>query len=146
MSIRTYIDLLETEPVDPPFPETRRLCRLAGLDEGRLIPFPARVLRISGAPLDFYQLLKMTANPNLAHNVTYEQTKTDAGTNLTEVVMCFYDEVSHAEAKDLFDHYGISYTEEAEVDSPMAKLPFKSKRNPPTDGDLLYGTKHPFED
>ena len=77
----------------------------------------------------------MTANPDLAHKVNYKQTATDPGTNLTEVVMSFYDDVSFAETKDLFDHYGIVYTEDAEVDSPMAKSPFKSKRNPPDDSD-----------
>jgi len=139
-SIRKYIDLLERDAdVDVALPTTQRIRQLAGLQEGELIPFPVRMLRIAGAALDFYQLLKMAANPNLAHKVNYKQTSTEAGTNLTEVVMCFYDDISFEETKALFDHYKIVYTEEPEVAAPMEKSPFKSKLNPPTDGDILHG-------
>jgi hypothetical protein len=113
--------------------------RYRELREGAMIPYPGKMLRIAGAPLDFYQLLKMTANANLAHKVQYQQTSKDIGANLTEVIMVFYDDISFAEAKELFDHYGIVYTEETEIDTVgTRKGKFKSNNNPPSDEDEMF--------
>lgn len=124
MSIRSYIDIVSK-----------------ALLEGALIPYPDKMLRIAGSPLDFYQLLKMTANANLAHKVTYTQTGNRAGANITEVLMFFYDDQSFAETKQLFDHYGIAYTDEGELarEGGKKKKPFQSEYNPPDDADLLHG-------
>lgn len=141
--IRNYIDIVTAqtaEPVQYAF-ESHRLYQLAGLREGELIPYPSKMLRIAGSPLDFYQLLKMTANANLAHKVTYKQTGNKAGTNITEVLMLFYDDQSFAETKELFDHYGIAYTHDVELDTGVGanKQRFQSQFNPPDDSDLLHG-------
>jgi hypothetical protein len=125
-TIRKYIDILNEDQI--------------GLREGEYIPLPPRVLRIAGAPLDFYQILKMLANPNLSHKVTYRPALGRAGVNATDIMMVFYDDISFQEAKDLFDCYGISYIDGTET-AQVQKKNFKSKLNPPTDADELYGQR-----
>jgi len=128
--MRRYIDLLAASE--------RRIT------EGELIPLPGHVLRVPGAAFDFYQVLKMLANPNLAHKVNYKPTASGkAGANVIDLMLMFYDEVSYKEAKKLFDHFGIPYTDAPELSSEIGrtsgKPAFKSTTNPPTDADALYG-------
>jgi hypothetical protein len=83
----------------------------------------------------------MTANANLAHKVSNKQTAKKAGANITEVMMLFYDDQSFNETKQLFDHYGIVYTDEIELSTGVGanKERFQSEFNPPDDSDLLHG-------
>jgi hypothetical protein len=118
--------------------------KLLGLKEGELIPLPTKVLRVPGAPFDFYQLLKMTANSNLAHKVNYKPTGAGkGGANVTDIMMMFYDDVSYEEAKRLFTHFGIPFTDAPELSSEIGrtsgKPPFKSKTNPPDDAEQMFG-------
>jgi len=122
--------------------EMRRYIDL--LKEGELIPLPRRVLRVPGAPYDCYQLLKMMANPNLAHKVNYEPTSdSKGGMNITDVMIMFYDDISYNEAKKLFDHFRIPYTDAPELSSEIGRTSgrntFKSTINPPNDADQLFG-------
>ena len=128
--MRRYIDLLSA-------PQRR-------VTEGELIPLPGHVLRIPGAAFDFYQVLKMLANPNLAHKVNYKPTASGkAGANVIDLMLIFYDEVSYKEAKKVLDYFGVPYTDEAELSSEIGrtsgKPAFRSTTNPPTDADALFG-------
>jgi len=90
--IRKYIDLLN---------EADETSLIHQLYEGEFIPFPQRLLRIAGAPLDFYQILKLMVNPNLSHKVNYKPVLGKAGANITDIMMVFYDDVSFEQAKKL---------------------------------------------
>ena len=116
------------------------------LNEGELIPLPDRILRLAASPNDMYQIIKMNANPNLAHKVNFTVTGNGtkrAGANTTDMFMIFFDDVSIAETRKLLDYYNIDYTVGPELGSEMGrqvkKASFKSKLNPPTDADELYG-------
>jgi hypothetical protein len=87
----------------------------------------------------------MNANPNLAHKVNFTfagNGTSQIGSNITDMMMVFFDDVSIAETKKLLDHYKIEYTHRPELGSEMGRqvsTKFKSKLNPPTDADELYG-------
>lgn len=118
--------------------------RYMNLIEAELIPLPGRVLRVPGAPFDWYQLLKMLVNANLAHKVNFEPTGSGkGGANVTDIMFIFYDEVSYQQAKKLFDYFDVPYTDAPELSSEIGRVSgkpaFKSTTNPPTDADELYG-------
>ena len=88
----------------PPLPEGRGL-RRAENDEGELIPLPQRCLRIIGNAYDMYQILKMIANPNLAHKINFvfngEDMKNKAGGNSLDMCLFFFGQLHLPEGRGL---------------------------------------------
>jgi hypothetical protein len=116
------------------------------LNEGELIPLPQRCLRIIGNAYDMYQILKMIANPNLAHKINFvfkgEDMKGKAGGNSLDMCIFFFDDISIQEAMDLLDHFKIEYAQYREPASELGRQgfgAFKSKLNPPSQSDMVYG-------
>jgi hypothetical protein len=140
MSIRKYIDIVCEAEITQCFAEIRY-----NLREGEMIPLPDRILRVAASPHDLYQILKMNCNPNLAHkvNFTFSGNGTaQPGANLSDMFMIFFDDISMTETKNLLDHFKIDYLDGPELGSEMGrqvKSSFKSKLNPPTDADELFG-------